>query len=53
MSFTSLPCYSLPSNLFRIINGYTKPITNTNINNTYDIVPYNLPIFMIIFNMDH
>ncbi len=58
MPFTSLPCYSLPSNVLRIINGYPKPNTNTNTNVACGIVPYNpqlfkIELFMIIFNMDH
>jgi hypothetical protein len=27
MPFTSLPCYSLPSNVMRIISDYSKPVT--------------------------
>jgi hypothetical protein len=27
MPFTSLPCYSLPSNVLRIISEYSKPVT--------------------------
>lgn len=53
MPFTSLPCYSLPSNVFRIITDYSmSPQCGTKYDN--NIVLYKPILFKLFMSMfDH